>query len=165
VAITDGKRDAILFASNGKSIRFKEADVRPMGRNAAGVRGIQLAKGEAVIDLVIVGEGDVLTATEHGYGKRTPVSDYPVQGRGGQGVISIQTTERNGRVVGAIQVAPDEEIMLISSAGTLVRTPAQDISVIGRNTQGVRLIRLAAGEVLVGVDRIEGDVGGENGGG
>ncbi|HLW74329.1 MAG TPA: DNA gyrase subunit A [Gammaproteobacteria bacterium] len=165
VAITDGKRDAILFASNGKSIRFKEADVRPMGRNAAGVRGIQLTKGEAVIDLVIVGEGDVLTATEHGYGKRTPVSDYPVQGRGGQGVISIQTTERNGKVVGAIQVAPDAEIMLISSAGTLVRTPAQDISVIGRNTQGVRLIRLAEGEVLVGVDRIEGDVGGENGGG
>ncbi|MGE5626181.1 MAG: DNA gyrase subunit A [Bacillota bacterium] len=165
VAITDGKRDAMLFASNGKSIRFKEADVRPMGRNAAGVRGIQLAKDETVIDLLIVGEGDVLTATEHGYGKRTPVSDYPVQGRGGQGVISIQTTERNGKVVGAIQVAPDAEIMLISSAGTLVRTPAEDISVIGRNTQGVRLIRLAEGEVLVGVDRIEGDVGGENGGG
>jgi DNA gyrase subunit A len=165
VAITDGKRDVLLFASNGKSIRFKEADVRPMGRNAAGVRGIQLAKGEAVIDLIIVGEGDVLTATEHGYGKRTPADDYPVQGRGGQGVISIQTTDRNGKVVGAIQVAPDSEIMLISSAGTLVRTPAQDISVIGRNTQGVRLIRLAEGEVLVGVDRIEGDVGGENGGG
>ena len=165
VAITDGKRDAMLFASNGKSIRFKEADVRPMGRNAAGVRGIQLAKGEKVIDLVIVGEGDILTATEHGYGKRTPASDYPVQGRGGQGVISIQTTERNGKVVGAIQVAPDAEIMLISSAGTLVRTPAEDISVIGRNTQGVRLIRLAEGEVLVGADRIEGEVGGENGGG
>jgi DNA gyrase subunit A len=165
VAITDGKGDVMLFASNGKSIRFKEADVRPMGRNAAGVRGIQLAKGEAVIDLIIVAEGDVLTATEHGYGKRTPASDYPVQGRGGQGVISIQTTERNGKVVGAIQVSPEAEIMLISSAGTLVRTPAQDISVIGRNTQGVRLIRLAEGEVLVGVDRIEGDVGGENGGG
>ncbi len=165
VAITDGKRDVLLFASNGKSIRFKEADVRPMGRNAAGVRGIQLAKGEAVIDLIIVGEGDVLTATEHGYGKRTPASDYPVQGRGGQGVISIQTTERNGKVVGAIQVLPDAEVMLISDAGTLVRTPAQDISVIGRNTQGVRLIRLGEGEKLVGIDRIEGEEGDGNGGG
>jgi len=157
VAITDGKRDAMLFASNGKSIRFKEEDVRPMGRNAAGVRGIQLAKGEHVIGLIIVSEGDVLTATQHGYGKRTPAADYPVQGRGGQGVISIQTTERNGQVVGAIQVAPDSEVMLISNGGTLVRTPAADISVIGRNTQGVRLIRLGEGEQLVGVDRIEGE--------
>ncbi len=165
VAITDGKRDAMLFASNGKSIRFKEADVRAMGRNAAGVRGIQLAKGEKVIDLIIVAEGDVLTATEHGYGKRTPADDYPVQGRGGQGVISIQTTERNGKVVGAIQVAADSEVMLISDAGTLVRTPSKDISMVGRNTQGVRLIRLADGEKLVGIDRIESEEGEENGGG
>jgi DNA gyrase subunit A len=164
VAITDGKRDVMLFASNGKSIRFKEADVRPMGRNAAGVRGIQLAKDEHVIGLIIVGEGDVLTATEHGYGKRTPAVDYPVQGRGGQGVISIQTTERNGRVVGAIQVAADSEVMLISNGGTLVRTPAQDISIIGRNTQGVRLIRLAEGEILVGIDRIESEEGDEGNG-
>ena len=164
VAITDGKRDAMLFASNGKSIRFKEADVRPMGRNAAGVRGIQLAEGEHVIGLIIVGEGDVLTATQHGYGKRTPAADYPVQGRGGQGVISIQTTERNGKVVGAVQVAPDAEVMLISDGGTLVRTPAADISVIGRNTQGVRLIRLDEGEKLVGIDRIEGEAD-EGGGG
>ncbi|HEY3644956.1 MAG TPA: DNA gyrase subunit A [Gammaproteobacteria bacterium] len=164
VAITDGKRDALLFASNGKSIRFKEEDVRPMGRNAAGVRGIQLAKGDHVIGLIIVGEGDVLTATQHGYGKRTPVADYPVQGRGGQGVISIQTTERNGQVVGAIQVAPDSEVMLISNGGTLVRTPSADISVIGRNTQGVRLIRLSEGEQLVGIDRIEGEAD-EGGGG
>ena len=164
VAITDGQRDVMLFASNGKSIRFKEADVRPMGRNAAGVRGIQLAKGEHVIGLIIVGDGDVLTATQHGYGKRTPAADYPVQGRGGQGVISIQTTERNGAVVGAIQVAPDSEVMLISDGGTLVRTPAADISVIGRNTQGVRLIRLDEGEKLVGVDRIEGETD-EGGGG
>ena len=164
VAITDGKRDAMLFASNGKSIRFKEADVRPMGRNAAGVRGIQLAEGEHVIGLIIVGEGDVLTATQHGYGKRTPAADYPVQGRGGQGVISIQTTERNGKVVGAIQVAADSEVMLISDGGTLVRTPAVDISVIGRNTQGVRLIRLDEGEKLVGIDRIEGEED-EGGGG
>lgn len=167
VAITDGQRDVLLFASNGKSIRFREADVRPMGRNAAGVRGIQLAKGERVIDLVMVGEGDILTATENGYGKRTPVADYPVQGRGGQGVISIQTTERNGRVVGAIQVAADAEIMLISSHGTLVRTPASEVSVIGRNTQGVRLIRLDEGEQLVGIDRIEADdgAGDDNGNG
>jgi DNA gyrase subunit A len=164
VAITDGKRDTMLFASNGKSIRFKEEDVRPMGRNAAGVRGIQLAKGEHVIGLIIVGEGDVLTATSHGYGKRTPAADYPVQGRGGQGVISIQTTERNGQVVGAIQVAPDSEVMLISNGGTLVRTPSADISVIGRNTQGVRLIRLGEGEQLVGIDRIEGEAD-EGGGG
>jgi DNA gyrase subunit A len=164
VAITDGKRDAMLFASNGKSIRFKEDDVRPMGRNAAGVRGIQLAKGEHVIGLIIVGDGDVLTATQHGYGKRTPAADYPVQGRGGQGVISIQTTERNGQVVGAIQVAPDSEVMLISDGGTLVRTPSADISVIGRNTQGVRLIRLDEGEKLVGIDRIEGETD-EGGGG
>ena len=164
VAITDGQRDVLLFASNGKSIRFHEADVRPMGRNAAGVRGIQLAKGEHVIGLVIVGDGDILTATENGFGKRTPVADYPVQGRGGQGVISIQTTARNGKVVGAIQIAPDAEIMLISNGGTLVRTPASDVSVIGRNTQGVRLIRLDEGEQLVGIDRIEMDESDEGNG-
>ncbi|HVC29092.1 MAG TPA: DNA gyrase subunit A [Gammaproteobacteria bacterium] len=166
VAITDGKRDVLLFASNGKSIRFHEADVRPMGRNAAGVRGIQLAKDEHVIGLIIVGDGDILTATQNGYGKRTPAADYPVQGRGGQGVISIQTTARNGKVVGAIQIAPDAEIMLISNGGTLVRTPASDVSVIGRNTQGVRLIRLDDGEQLVGIDRIEmveSDEGNDNG--
>ncbi|MGA9854277.1 MAG: DNA gyrase subunit A [Gammaproteobacteria bacterium] len=157
VAITDGQRDVLLFASNGKSIRFHEADVRPMGRNAAGVRGIQLAKSDHVIGLIIVSDGDILTATENGYGKRTPATDYPVQGRGGQGVISIQTTARNGKVVGAIQIAPDAEIMLISNGGTLVRTPASDVSVIGRNTQGVRLIRLNEGEQLVGIDRIEMD--------
>jgi DNA gyrase subunit A len=164
VAITDGQRDVLLFASNGKSIRFHEGDVRPMGRNAAGVRGIQLAKGEHVIGLIIVGDGDILTATENGYGKRTPAADYPVQGRGGQGVISIQTTTRNGKVVGAIQVAPDAEIMLISNGGTLVRTPASDVSVIGRNTQGVRLIRLDDGEQLVGIDRVEMDESDESSG-
>ena len=165
VAITDGQRDVLLFASNGKAIRFREVDVRAMGRNAAGVRGIQLAKGERLIGLVMVGEGDILTATEHGYGKRTPVAEYPVQGRGGQGVISIQTSERNGRVVGAIQATPDAEIMLISSRGTLVRTPASDVSVIGRNTQGVRLIRLDEGEQLVGIDLIEADESEDNGDG
>ncbi|MGH8115644.1 MAG: DNA gyrase C-terminal beta-propeller domain-containing protein, partial [Rhodanobacteraceae bacterium] len=165
VAITDGQRDVLLFASNGKTIRFREGDVRPMGRNAAGVRGIQLTKGERVVGVIIVGQGDILTATENGYGKRTPVEDYPVQGRGGQGVISIQTTERNGKVVGAIQVPSDAEIMLISNGGTLVRTPVSDISIVGRNTQGVRLIRLGEGEQLVGIDRIEADDGEDNGNG
>ncbi len=156
VALTDGKRDVFLQASNGKGIRFNEQDVRAMGRNAAGVRGIRLAKGEVVTDLIIMGEeGCVLTATENGYGKRTSVTEYPLQGRGGQGVISIQANERNGKVVGAKLVSDDDEIMLISDAGTLVRTAVADISVYGRNTQGVRLIRLADGERLSSVERIE----------
>ena len=107
-----------------------------------------------LIALQIVGEGDVLTATENGYGKRTPIADFPVHGRGGQGVIAIQTTQRNGRLVGAIQVNGEDEIMLITSNGTLVRTPVDGVSVQGRNTQGVRLIRLDAGDRLVGLDRI-----------
>ena len=155
VAITDGKRDIMLVASNGKAIRFHENDVRAMGRGAAGVRGIRLGDGHEVIALCIVGDGMILTSTENGYGKRTHVDEFPVQGRGGQGVIAIQTTDRNGRTVGALQVGDDDEIMLISSSGTLVRTPVSDISVIGRNTQGVRLIRLDAEERLVGLARIE----------
>jgi DNA gyrase subunit A len=125
-----------------------------MGRTAAGVRGIRLAKGHELIGLLIVGEGQILTATEKGFGKLTPVEDFPVHGRGGQGVIAIQTTKRNGRMVGARQVNPDDEIMLISSVGTLVRTPVEGISVQGRNTQGVRLIRVADEDRLVGLDRI-----------
>ncbi|MDH5312182.1 MAG: DNA gyrase subunit A, partial [Gammaproteobacteria bacterium] len=155
VAITDGNREILLVASNGKAIRFREGDVRAMGRGAAGVRGIKLGDGHEVIALCILGDGMILTATENGYGKRTDVDEFPVQGRGGQGVIAIQTTDRNGRTVGALQVGDDDEIMLISSAGTLVRTPVSDISVIGRNTQGVRLIRLEAEERLVGLARIE----------
>jgi DNA gyrase subunit A len=154
VAITDGDCDVMLCASSGKAVRFHESDVRPMGRTAAGVRGIRLADDQHVIALMIVGEGDVLTATANGFGKRTPVSDFPVHGRGGQGVIAIQTTDRNGPMVGAIQVNDEDEIMLISSGGTLVRTPVEGISVQGRNTQGVRLIRLADGDRLVGLDRI-----------
>ena len=154
-AITNGEADILLVASHGKSIRFKESDVRPMGRGAAGVRGIKLPDGHEVIALVIVAEGLVLTATENGYGKRTEISDFPVQGRGGQGVIAIQTTERNGRTVGAIQVGDDDEMMLISSNGTLVRTSVSEISVMGRNTQGVRLIRVEPGHRLVGLARIE----------
>jgi DNA gyrase subunit A len=155
VAITDGSAEILLVASSGKGIRFKETDVRPMGRGAAGVRGIRLAEGHEVIGLTIVKDGLLLTATENGYGKRTDVDEFPVQGRGGQGVIAIQTTERNGRTVGATQVLEGDEIMLISSNGTLVRTPVDDISVQGRNTQGVRLIRVEEDQRLVGLARIE----------
>jgi DNA gyrase subunit A len=155
VAITDGEAEILLFASSGKAIRFRESDVRPMGRSAAGVRGIKLPGGHEVIGLSIIHDGLILTATENGYGKRTAVEDFPVQGRGGQGVIAIQTSERNGRTVGAVQVADEDEIMLISSSGTLVRTAVDDISVQGRNTQGVRLIRVEEGQRLVGLARIE----------
>jgi len=126
-----------------------------MGRGAAGVRGIKLPGRHEVIALTIIRDGLILTATGNGYGKRTPVDDFPVQGRGGQGVIAIQTTDRNGDTVGAIQVAEEDEIMLISSNGTLVRTGVGDISIMGRNTQGVRLIRVGSGQRLVGLARIE----------
>ena len=155
VAITDGGAEILLVASHGKAIRFKEGDVRPMGRGAAGVRGIKLPDSHEVIALTIIRDGLILTSTENGYGKRTPVDDFPVQGRGGQGVIAIQTTDRNGRTVGALQVENDDEIMLISSNGTLVRTGVEDISIMGRNTQGVRLIRVESGQRLVGLARIE----------
>ena len=155
VAITDGDREIILVASSGKAIRFREEDVRPMGRGAAGVRGIKMPAEHELIALNIVGEGLLLSATENGYGKRTNIDEFPVQGRGGQGVIAIQTSSRNGRTVGAVQVADEDEIMLISSSGTLVRTPVSDISVMGRNTQGVRLIRVESGQRLVGLARIE----------
>jgi len=154
-AITDGNQDILLVASSGKSIRFHESDVRPMGRGAAGVRGIKMPSDHEVIGLAIVQEGRVLTATENGYGKRTEIEDFPVQGRGGQGVIAIQTTKRNGRTVGMLQVGEDDEMMLISSNGTLVRTPVGDVSIMGRNTQGVRLIRVESGQRLVGLARIE----------
>jgi DNA gyrase subunit A len=155
VAQTDGNCDIMLCASSGKAIRFNETDVREMGRGAAGVRGIKLADEHSVIALIIVGDGDILTATENGYGKRTEVDEFSTQGRGGQGVIAIQASERNGAMVGAIQVTDEDEIMLISSSGTLVRTGVDDISTQGRNTQGVRLIRVAEGDRLVGLDRIE----------
>ena len=155
VDITDGHRQIILCSSGGKAIRFDENDVRPMGRTAAGVRGIRLPVSEEVISLIIVDEqGMVLTASQHGYGKRTPVEDFPIHGRGGQGVIALQISERNGQMVGALLVKPDDEIMLISSSGTLVRTPVGEISIQGRNTQGVRLIRLDEGDRLVGLERI-----------
>ena len=155
VALTDGNAEILLVASSGKSIRFRESDVRPMGRGAAGVRGIKLPSEHELIALTIIRDGLILTATENGYGKRTSVDDFPIQGRGGQGVIAIQTSERNGRTVGAAQVGDDDEIMLISSNGTLVRTAVDDISVQGRNTQGVRLIRVGSEQRLVGLARIE----------
>jgi DNA gyrase subunit A len=156
--ITDGTKQIIVCSSGGKAIRFDENDVRPMGRTAAGVRGIRLPEGEEVISLIIVNEaGLILTASENGYGKLTPLDDYPIHGRGGQGVIALQTTERNGRLVGAMQIKQDDEVMLISSSGTLVRTPVSEISIQGRNTQGVRLIRLDEGDRLVGLERIVSD--------
>ena len=154
VAITDGTRDVMLFSSAGKAVRFNEQDVRPMGRTARGVRGIKLGDGQRVIALIIAAEGAVLTTTENGYGKRTPVSEYPLHGRGGQGVISIQTTERNGKVVGAALVSEEDEVMLITDGGTLIRTAAKGISVLGRNTQGVRLISLGENEKLAGIEPI-----------
>ena len=153
--ITNGNDDIVLCASNGKAIRFPETDVRPMGRTAAGVRGIRLAPDNQVIALIIPKEETLLLATENGYGKRTPATEFSVQGRGGQGIIAVQTSARNGRMVGALQVKSEDEIMLISSNGTLVRTPVEDVSIMGRNTQGVRLIRLSEADSLVGLARVE----------
>jgi DNA gyrase subunit A len=155
VALTDGRREIILSSSGGKSIRFNEEEVRPMGREATGVRGIKLGVGQELISLIVVGDGLVLTASANGYGKLTPLEDFPQHGRGGQGVIALQTTERNGEMVAALQVNSEHELMMISSTGTLVRTPVGEISIVGRNTQGVRLIRLGEGERLTGVERIE----------
>jgi DNA gyrase subunit A len=160
VQLTAGESDLMLFTSGGKGIRIDENDVRAMGRTAAGVRGIRIKPGDEVISLIAVdsNDGQILFATENGYGKRTRVEDFSVQGRGGQGVISIQTTPRNGRVVGAIKTDGDEEVMLISNSGTLVRTPIEDISVLGRNTQGVTLIRLGKEEQLVQIEPVAASV-------
>lgn len=156
VAMTDGSRDVMLFASNGKAVRFAEKEVRSTGRNTTGVRGIRLAKGEQVRSLIVVeGDGDILTASERGYGKRTPVQDYPRKGRGTQGVIALQTTARNGQLVGAVQLSDHHEVLLISDGGTLVRTRAAEISQVGRNTQGVTLIKLAKEETLQAVERLD----------
>ncbi|WP_250462697.1 DNA gyrase subunit A [Microbulbifer litoralis] len=155
-AITDGERDVILFTSGGKAARFAESNVRSMGRVSRGVRGIRMPEGKQVIAMVIPEEGGaVMTVTEHGYGKRTAIEDFPAKGRGNQGVIAIAQSERNGELVGACQVLPGEEIMLISDQGTLVRTRVDEVSILSRNTQGVRVIRLKEGEHLVGLARIE----------
>jgi DNA gyrase subunit A len=156
VDITDGTKGIMLFTDAGKVIRFDENLVRAMGRTARGVRGIRLAAGQSVISLVVAKpHGTILTATENGYGKRTDVEEYRVSGRGGQGVISIQVTERNGKVVRALQVSDTDEAMLITDKGTLVRFKVGELSIIGRNTQGVRLINVSSGEHVVGMQRID----------
>ncbi|HAT6956907.1 TPA: DNA gyrase subunit A [Legionella pneumophila] len=156
VDITDGTRDIMLFTDAGKVIRFDENKVRPMGRTARGVRGIRVEKDQAVKSLVVVDPngGTILTATENGYGKRTHIDEYRISGRGGQGVISIQVTERNGKVVRSLQVTDNDEAMLITDKGTLVRFKVNELSVIGRNTQGVRLINVSSGEIVVGMQKI-----------
>ncbi|MEY3219387.1 MAG: hypothetical protein RIT27_744 [Pseudomonadota bacterium] len=156
VALTDGDREVLLFSSDGKAMRFHESQVRAMGRAARGVRGIDLNENSYLVSLIIAEpDGTILTATVNGFGKRTPIDDYPLKvHRGGQGVITIKTTDRNGDVIGAVQVKDDDDVMLISNLGTLVRTPVKGISVVGRNTQGVNLIRLNGEEKLVGLERI-----------
>ena len=156
VALTDGKRDIMLFSSAGKAVRVNEADVRPMGRTACGVRGIRLDSGQRVISLIVAAEGDVMTVTANGYGKRTRADQFPTKGRGGKGLISIKTSDRNGEQVGAVLVNEDDEIMLITDGGTLVRTRVADVSQLGRDTQGVRMIKLSNAETLIGIERIEG---------
>ncbi|HEX4781525.1 MAG TPA: DNA gyrase subunit A, partial [Usitatibacter sp.] len=169
VALTDGKHDVMLFSDEGKAVRFDENDVRPMGRGARGVRGMNLAKGGKVIALLVAEneQQSVLTATENGYGKRTPIAEYTRHGRGTQGMIAIQTSERNGKVVAATLAAADDEIMLITSGGVLIRTRVNEIREMGRSTQGVTLINLDEGEKLSGLQTImdRDDENGENGNG
>ena len=155
-AITDGSCDVMLFSSEGKTARFQEADVRAMGRTARGVRGIRLREGHRMISLVIPKPGGkVLTVSENGYGKRTDTAEFPCKGRGNKGVIAMSTSRRNGKLVGAVQVFDGDELMLISNQGTMVRTRTDEVPQVGRNTQGVRVIRTKEGEFLVGVERIE----------
>jgi DNA gyrase subunit A len=154
-AITDGNCDVLLFASNGKAARFSEAAVRETGRTSRGVRGILMSEGDSVISMIIPkADGQVLTISENGFGKRTAVSEFPTKGRGTQGVIAMQISERNGVIVGAIQVFDGDEIMLISDQGTLVRTRAAEVSLVGRNTQGVRIIKTKEGERIVSLERV-----------
>jgi DNA gyrase subunit A len=160
VAITNGRFDIMLLNNTGKAVRFHESDVRAMGRSARGVRGMRLNTEQRIISLLVIDpeaseENAVLTVTANGYGKRTLVSEYPIYNRGGQGVISIQTSERNGQVIGAVQVQLEDQIMLITDAGTLVRTRVHEISQLGRNTQGVKLINLYDDENLIGVVRVD----------
>ena len=155
VEIAQGDSEVMLFSSSGKCIRFAESNVSSVGRTARGVIGIRLQKDQEVVSMLVLGEGDILTVTERGYGKRTKPEEHSCQGRGGQGVIGIQTSPRNGRLISALQVTDDDDIMLISDGGTLVRTHANEISTLGRNTQGVTLIRLRDDENLVGLARIQ----------
>ncbi len=156
VQITDGQSDVLLSTAQGMSIRFNENEVRSMGRTAYGVRGITLDEGDEVVSAEVVVKGDtLLTVTENGYGKRTEEAEYRTQGRGGKGIIDIKTTDRNGRVVGAVQVEDDDEVMIVTNAGVLIRMAVKEISIIGRNTQGVRLITLdSEAEKVAGVSRL-----------
>jgi DNA gyrase subunit A len=156
VGITDGNNEIMLFSDDGKVVRFTEDQVRGMGRTATGVRGIKLREGGSVVSLIIPnGEGPILTVTENGYGKRTSLTEYPAKSRATQGVVSIKVSERNGLVVGAVQVNELDEIMMISNKGTLVRTRVNEVSEVGRNTQGVILIRTADNEKVVGVAKVD----------
>jgi DNA gyrase subunit A len=167
-AITDGRHDVMLFSDAGKAVRFDENDVRPMGRTARGVRGMQLEPGQSVIALLVAEDEaqSVLTATENGFGKRTPIAEYTRHGRGTKGMIAIATSERNGKVVAATLVRPDDEIMLITTGGVLIRTRVAEVREMGRATQGVTLISLDEGTTLAGLQRIveTDDEGGEGGG-
>ena len=157
-AVTDGSCDIMLFSSEGKAVRFPEDAVRAMGRTAKGVRGIRLANDHRLISLIVPAEGgELLTVSENGYGKRTAINDFPIKGRGTKGVIAMATTQRNGPLVGAEQVFEGDEMMLISDQGTAVRTRVDEVSVLGRNTQGVRVIRTRSDEKLVSVSRIAED--------
>ncbi|MDQ8039810.1 MAG: DNA gyrase subunit A [Rickettsiella sp.] len=159
VALTDGQQDVLLFTDAGKVIRFNESKVRSMGRTACGVRGVKLQTGQHVISLIIAKpDGQILTATSNGYGKRTPIGEHRLTGRGGSGVVALKTTERNGSVVAAVQVFPQDEVMLITNKATLVRTRVEEIRSAGRHSQGVRLIRLNQGEILVSLERIEEEI-------
>jgi DNA gyrase subunit A len=156
VALTEGKHDVMLFSDGGKAVRFDENDVRPMGRGARGVRGMKLGKGQKVISLLVAEseEQAVLTATENGYGKRTPIGEYTRHGRGSQGMIAVKTNSRNGKVVAARLVRPDDQIMLITTGGVLIRTRVKEVREMGRATQGVTLINLDEGEKLAGLERV-----------
>src|SRR5436309_2316720 len=155
-ALTDGTHDVMLFSSSGRAVRFEEGDVRPMGRVAHGVRGMQLDKGQRVISMLVAEDEQqsVLTATENGYGKRTPIVEHTRHGRGTKGMIAIQQTARNGSVVAAALVRPDDEVMLISTGGVLIRTSVKSIREMSRSTQGVTLINLGGGEKLAGLERV-----------
>ena len=153
--ITDGSKDILLSTKNGKAIRFKEEEVREIGRVGRGVKGIDLEDDDDIVSMQVIAEGTtILTATANGYGKRTDLTEYPLRHRGGKGVITIKTSKRNGSVVSVMQVTNEDDVMMITSNGKVVRTGVKGISVIGRNTQGVKLIWVEGGEKVVGVARL-----------
>jgi DNA gyrase subunit A len=152
---SSGSDDVLLATRAGKSIRFSEDDARAMGRTATGVRGITLGGSDEVVGMeILTGDADILTTTERGYGKRTPLADYRPQRRGGQGIINIRANERNGSVIGIAQVVNDDDVMLITDGGKVLRCPVNGISLMGRATQGVRVMNLASGELLVSIARV-----------